>query len=139
VFTAKRAADGTIIKYKARYVCKGYTQQHGIDYDEVFAPVSKHSSFRVVMAHAAKYGRVTRQMDVKTAFLQSAVSELIYVKQLPSFVQFDDAGHELVMKLNKSLYGLKQSPRNWNKTINLYLLSIGFINSTADPCVYTLE
>ena len=107
VFTTKRAADGTVIKYKARFVCKGYTQQYGIDYSEVFAPVSKHTSFRVVMAHAAKYGRVTRQMDVKTAFLKSTVDELVYVKQPQGFEKIGADGEELVMKLNNSLYGLK--------------------------------
>jgi Reverse transcriptase (RNA-dependent DNA polymerase) len=136
LFNTKRLADGTVSRYKARYVCRGYTQQQGIDYNDVFAPVGKHTSFRVLIATAARNNYLIRHMDVKTAFLQSTVHETIYVNQPQGFEKFGGNGATLVMKLKRSLYGLKQSPRNWHSTVHQFLLSIGFTSSDADPCVY---
>jgi Reverse transcriptase (RNA-dependent DNA polymerase) len=136
VYATKRRADGTIIRYKASFVCRGLEQKYGVNFELVFAPVGKHTTLRVLLAYAAKYNYPTKQMDVKTAFLQSPVDEVIYVSQPQGYEQRGANGELLVMKLKKSLYGLKQAPRNWHKTFEAFLLSIGFTKSTADPCLF---
>lgn len=137
VFTVKRHADGSVDRYKARYVCQGFRQKHGIDYDEVFAPVGKHTSFRMLIAYAAFHGLSTKHMDVKTAFLNSDVDENIYVKQPEGYRIVGVDGRPEVLKLNKSLYGLKQAPRNWHRLIDRFVNVLGFKSSDADACVYS--
>ena len=97
------------VRYKARLVAKGYAQKKGIDYNEVFSPVVKHSSIRILLALEAQFNMELVQMDMKTAFLHGDLEEEIYITQPDGFKV---AGKEnWVCKLNKSLYGLKQSPR----------------------------
>ena len=99
------------VRYKARLVAKGYAQKEGIDYNEVFSPVVKHSSIRILLALVAQFNMELVQMDVKTAFLHGDLEEEIYITQPDGFKV---AGKEdWVCKLSKSLYGLKQSPRQW--------------------------
>ena len=101
------------IRYKARLVAKGYAQKDGIDYNEVFSPVVKHSSIRILLALVAQFNMELVQMDVKTTFLHGDLEEEIYITQPNGFKV---TGKEnWVCKLNKSLYGLKQSPRQWYK------------------------
>ena len=101
------------VRYKARLVAKGYAQKKGIDYNEVFSPVVKHSSIRILLALVAQFDMELVQMDVKTTFLHGDLEEEIYITQPDGFKV---AGKEnWVCKLNKSLYGLKQSPRQWYK------------------------
>lgn len=131
VFKVKIKADGTI-KRKSRWVIHGYRQQQGIDYDETYASVVKATSYRTIIAWAAKYGLRLTQMDVVTAFLYGLLDELVYVIQ--------PTGHEdgtgRVCKLLKALYGLKQAPRVWYSTIRSFLASLGFNNVSSDYCVF---
>ncbi len=134
VFKTKRKADGTVDRYKARLVAQGYSQEEGVDFDEVFAPVAKYKSIRTVLAIANQLNLDVHQMDVKSAFLNGELSEDIYMKQPEGFVNKKCPAK--VCKLKKSLYGLKQSARCWNLKIDEYLKASKYIQSEADPCIY---
>ena len=137
VYDVKRTTDGGIDRYKARLVAKGTAQKFGIDFNETFAPTAKLCSARIVLVHALQSSRHIRQLDVKTAFLYSDLEEELYVK-LPA--GFDgDQGNGLVKRCQKSLYGLKQSPRNWNKLLDTILKENGFKRSSADHSVYVKD
>ena len=137
VFKVKRNSDGSIARYKARLVARGFTQEHGVDYNETFAPTVRVMSLRVLMALVAFHDWEAEQLDVVTAFLEADIDEEIYMRQPEGYRQTDEHGVELVCQLQKSIYGLKQAPRNWNKTITTWLLQYGFTQSHVDPCVYT--
>ena len=122
--------------YKARYVAKGYSQIPGVDYHETFAPTARMSSIRVLVQHAVQNSMIVHQMDVKAAYLNAPIDCDIYVEQPKGYEKTGKNGEKLVCKLNKSLYGLKQSGRNWNATLHDYLSREGFVQSLADPCVY---
>jgi hypothetical protein len=81
IFKVKHAADGSIEKYKARFVAKGYSQVEGIDYEETFSPVARYSSIRSILALAAQMGWKIHQMDVKTTFLNGVIEEEVYIEQ----------------------------------------------------------
>jgi hypothetical protein len=134
VFKAKQAPDGSISRFKARLVAKGYSQKAGVDYDETFAPVVHRSSLRTLLSDAVERDMIIHQMDVQTAFLNGTLSEDIYMSQPEGFAE--PGKEQLVCKLNRSLYGLKQSPKCWNTVLDEYLKSIGFKQSAADNCVY---
>jgi len=126
--------DKNDVRYKARLVAKGYAQMEGIDYNEVFSPVVKHSSIRIMLALVAQLNLELVQMDVKTAFLHGDLEEEIYMTQPEGFRV---AGKEnWVCKLNKSLYGLKQSPRQWYKRFDKFMLGQKYTKSKYDHCVY---
>ncbi|CAB4039167.1 Retrovirus-related Pol poly from transposon TNT 1-94, partial [Paramuricea clavata] len=122
--------------YKARYVAKGYSQVPGVDYHETFAPTARMSSIRVLLQHAVQNDMIVHQMDVKAAYLNAPIDCDIFVEQPKGYEKVGGNGKKLVCKLNKSLYGLKQSGRNWNATLHNYLVKEGFMQSQADPCVY---
>ena len=134
VFKTKLNADGSINKYKARFVAQGYAQQHGIDYEETFAPVVKYVSLRTVLAIANQYNMEVHQMDVNSAYLNGDIDAEIYMKQPEGYVDPDNP--RKVCKLRKGLYGLKQGGRIWNEKIDKYLKSQGYTPSDADPCIY---
>jgi hypothetical protein len=134
----KRGSDGKVVRYKARLVAQGFSQRPGIDFEETFAPVARQSSLRVVLALAATEDWELDNMDVDTAFLQSPVEEELYIKQPRGFEQFDPGGEELVCQLERSIYGLKQSSRNWNQVVDTWLREYGFKPNAADQCVYVL-
>lgn len=137
VYKIKRDERGQVSRLKARLVAQGYCQEQGRDYQETFAPVARMTTFRVLMALAAYLDLELHGMDVHTAFLNSDVEELVYMKQPKGFEYYDDDGvTSLVCKLDKSIYGLKQSPRNWNKLADDWFKSYGFTPSQADPCLY---
>ncbi|WVZ92767.1 hypothetical protein U9M48_038809 [Paspalum notatum var. saurae] len=135
VFKLKRDEHGEVIKHKARLVAKGYVQRQGIDFDEVFAPVARMETVRVILAVAAHHGWSVHHMDVKTAFLNGDLQEEVYVTQPPGFTA---AGHEdKVLKLHKALYGLRQAPRAWNAKLDTNLHQLGFTRSKAEHGLYT--
>lgn len=134
VYKLKRDQNGEVTRYKARLVAQGFSQRYGTDYDEVFAPVVRQTTFRTLMSVAAKRRMVVKQYDVKTAFLHGNLEEEIFMKQPPGFAV---AGMEnKVCRLKKSLYGLKQAARSWNQRLNEVLEQAGFRRCESDPCLY---
>lgn len=134
VYKLKRDAKGEILKYKARIVAKGYVQKRGIDFEEIFAPVTRIETVRLLLALAAKNSWEVHHLDVKTAFLNGEVQEEIYVSQPEGFVK---RGNEhLIYKLLKALYGLRQAPRAWYAKLNQCLVDIGFSRCPYEHAVY---
>lgn len=121
-------------KYKARLVAKGYSQIPGVNYNDVFSPVVKHSSIRTFLSVVASHDLELEQLDVKTAFLHGELEEDIYMDQPEGFTV--PGKEKYVCKLKRSLYGLKQSPRQWNKRFDSFMLSHSFKRSKYDSCVY---
>jgi hypothetical protein len=115
---------GQIVKHKARLMAKGYVQWAGVDFEEVFAPVARLESVRLILAIAAHRGWEVHHMDVKSAFLNGDLEEVVYVTQPPGFTS-DGREHE-VYRLHKALYGLRQAPRAWNAKLDTSLTSLGF-------------
>ena len=139
VFSKKLLADGSLDKYKARICVNGNRQRAGVDYDpgELFAPVAKFTSFRVLVALAAANGWTLRQFDVETAFLYADLEEEVYVRPPKGFEEYDEEGNALVWLLHKSLYGLRQAPRNWREVFKRFLVEEqGLRQTQRDPCVY---
>ena len=136
VFKVKENADGTIAKYKARLVACGYTQIEGIDYSNTFAPVIKLSTIRALLALAAKQGYNITQADVVTAFLHAFMEEEVYMDQPQGFEKKGENGESLVCLLLRSIYGLKQAGRNWNKFLDTWFKKNKFKVGGADPCLY---
>ena len=134
VFKIKRNSEGHIDRFKARLVAKGFTQTQGVDYGEVFSPVARMTTIRSLLALANIHNFEIHQMDVRTAFLNGTIDYDVFMEQPEGYV---DVNHsEFVCKLNKSIYGLKQSARCWNNTLHSYLISSGYHRSSADSCVY---
>jgi hypothetical protein len=109
VFKVKKDPARNVVKYKARLVVKGYAQVHGIDYDEVFAPVARMETVKVLLALAAQGEWEVHHMDVKSAFLNGNLQEEVYVHQPPGFSDPKHPGK--VLRLKNALYGLKQASR----------------------------
>nr|KAJ0208302.1 hypothetical protein LSAT_V11C500255750 [Lactuca sativa] len=116
VFKVKRDPHGKILKHKARIVAKGYVQKQGIDYEEVFAPVARIETVRVILALAGCNGWHVHHLDVKSSFLNGKLEEEVYVSQPDGFVKRGEENK--VYKLSKALYGLKQAPRAWNACLD---------------------
>ena len=135
VFKGKTDGDGKVTTYKARLVAKGFSQRYGEDFDETFAPVVKHETIRVLFAIAAQNGMHVRQLDVKSAYLNGELEETIFMEQPEGFIQ--QGQEDKVLRLKKSLYGLKQSARVWNKTAANILKKLGFSPGNSDACLYT--
>ncbi|EWM20386.1 retrotransposon ty1-copia subclass [Nannochloropsis gaditana] len=133
--TDKRDQNGIIVRRKARFIAKGYSQEYGYNYLHTYAPVASMTRIRLILALACILDLELDNMDVDTAYLQSDL-EKIYVKQPPGYEQYGPNGEELVCRLHKSLYGLKQSGRNWHKKIDEWFRGYGFHSSSADPCLY---
>jgi hypothetical protein len=134
VFKTKRDAAGNISKYKAQLVAKGYVQQHGMDFDEVFTPVARLEFVQLQLAHAAGQGWPIHHMNVKSAFLNGELQEVVYIAQPPGFIV---AGEETkVLRLSKVLYGLRQAPRAWYAKLDTVLLALGFHHSESEHAVY---
>ena len=105
MFKKKINAQGKIETFKARLVAKGYRQKARIDYDEVFTPVTRMETIRLLISHVAQYKWKIHQMDVKSAFLNGVLEEEVYIEQPPGFMKIENEGK--MLKLKKALYGLK--------------------------------
>ncbi|KAK1414838.1 hypothetical protein QVD17_30597 [Tagetes erecta] len=125
---------GIVVRNKARLIAQGYTQEEGIDYEEVFAPVARLEAIRVFLAYASFMKFKVFQMDVKGAFLYGPITDDVYVKQPPGF-EDPDYPHR-VYKLSKALYGLHQAPRIWYETLSKHLLEHGFTRGQIDPTLF---
>ena len=121
-------------RYKARLVVKGFSQREGIDFDEIFSPVVKMSSIRVILGLAASLDLEVEQMDVKTAFLHGDLDKEIYMEQPEGFQV--KGKEDYVCKLHKSLYGLKQAPRQWYKKFESVMGKQGYRKTASDHCVF---
>ncbi|GKD66169.1 putative ribonuclease H-like domain-containing protein [Tanacetum coccineum] len=130
----KKDERGIMIRNKARLVAQGYTQEEGIDYDEVFAPVARIEAIRLFLAYASYKDFVVYQMDVKSAFLYGKIEEEVYVCQSLGFK--DPEFPDKVYKVEKALYGLHQAPRAWYETLSTYLLDNGFKRDKIDNTLF---
>eukprot|EP00253_Pinus_taeda_P011066 PITA_11066 len=136
IYKVKQAVDGSVEKYKARFVAQGFSQIEGIDYEETFAPVARYSSIRTILSLSAQMGWHILQMDVKTAFLNGVIEEEVYIEQPKGFEVFSSKSH--VCRLKRPLYGLKQVPRAWYTRIDSDFTGLGFSKSEADPNLYQI-
>ena len=134
VFKVTKDAAGNVVKHKARLVAKGYAQREGVDFDEVFAPVARLETVRVLIALAAHENWELHHMDVKSAFLNGYLKEEVYVSQPPGFQKSEVDSK--VLRLNKALYGLKQAPRAWNSRLDSELILLGFAKCSVEHAVY---
>ena len=134
VFKLKTEEKSSQPRYKARLVVKGFSQKEGVDFSEIFSPVVKMSSIRVVLGLAASMDLEIQQMDVKTAFLHGELEEEIYMEQPEGFQM--KGKEDLVCRLKKSLYGLKQAPRQWYKKFESFMGEHGYQKTTSDHCVF---
>jgi hypothetical protein len=130
VFTVKQNPEGKVERYKARLVASGYSQTYEIDYDETFARVAKMSTVRTLISCAANFGWPLHQLDVKNAFLHGDLQEEVYMEIPSDFSQYETIGK--VCRLNKSLYGLKQSPRAWFDRFRRALCDMGYKQCNGD-------
>ena len=126
--------DGKPSVYKARLGAKGFTQIHGLHYDETFAPVAMLRSVRIILAIAAFHDYEVWQMDVKTAFLNGYLEEVVYMVQPEGYV--DTKCPKKVCKLNRFIYGLKQASHSWNHRFDHVIKQNGFTRSVEEPCLY---
>ena len=133
VFTIKTLATGIIERFKARLVARGFSQVYGEDYTETFAPSARMDTLRLFLAIAAIEDLKCSQYDINNAFTESNLKELIYMAPLPGL----GVKKGRVLAMLRSLYGLKQAARDWNLLLKAELLKWGFIQSLADPCLYT--
>ena len=136
VYTLKQSKEAGQVQYKARYVAKGFSQVHGVDYHETYSPTTRFTSIRALLQKATNDKLHLHQLDVKGAYLNAPIDTDIYLQQPPGYEQ-SDHDTQLTCHLNKSLYGLKQSGRNWHSTLTTYLKKEGFTANDNDPCVYT--
>lgn len=133
LFKSKRDENGNVVRHKARLVAQGFTQKFGVDFDEVFAPVAKQVSLRTLLTIASRRGMIVKHVDAKAAYLHGILDETIYMKQ-PDM--YHTGGANVVCRLKRSIYGLKQSARVWNQRIDGVFKSMQFIPSKADPFLY---
>jgi len=132
VLTIKYKSDGSVDKYKARIVARGYAQVYGMDYNETYSPVVHGETVKLLLGAAAHNNWHIKQFDVKTAFLYGNLDEVIYLEEPDGFKTDKDN----VWLLKRSLYGLKQSPRCWNRKFDAFLKESNLTVSKLDPCVY---
>ncbi|WJX51852.1 hypothetical protein P8452_38016 [Trifolium repens] len=139
VYRNKLNEQGEVTRNKARLVAQGYSQQEGIDFTEIYAPVARLEAIRLLLSYAVNNDITLYQMGVKSAFLNGVISEEVYVKQPPGFEDVTNPDH--VFRLKKSLYGPKQAPRAWYERLSTFLVNNGFEKGQVDNTLFrkTLE
>jgi hypothetical protein len=121
VFLNKQDEHGVLTRNKARLVAQGFTQIEGLDFGETYAPVARLESIHILLAYATHHDFKLYQMDVKSAFLNGPLSELVYVEQPPGFEDPKFPNH--MYKLHKALYGLKQASKVWYECLKDFFFS----------------
>jgi hypothetical protein len=121
-------------RFKARLVAKGFDQRSGMDYTDTFSPVIKPSTIRIILALAVHFDWSIRQLDVSNAFLQGYLNEEVYMELPPRFI--DKRHPNLVCRLHKAIYGLKQAPCAWFTRLSNFLLELGFKGSLVDTSLF---
>jgi hypothetical protein len=134
VYKMKKGVDDKVERYKVRLVAKGYSQKEGIEFHEIFSPVIKIVSIRIVLTLVASLDLELEQLDVKTYLLHGYLDEEIYMEQPKGFVQ--NRNKKFFYRLKKSLYGLRKSPRQWYKKFDTFMMSQNYTRSEYDQCVY---
>jgi hypothetical protein len=134
VYKIKHAADGSVDKYKERFIARRFSQQEGKDYEETFSPVSRYTSIRAIISLITSMGWNLHQMDVKKYFLNGAIEEEVYIEKPQGFEVHSRDTH--IYRLKKSLYGLKQAPKAWYARMDNYLMRLGFSKSHEDQNLY---
>jgi hypothetical protein len=135
VFWNKQDENGVIVRNNARLVAQGYTQVEGLHFDETFALITRLEAFRILLAYANSHNIKLYQMNVKSAFLNGKINELVYVEQPPGFEDSKKPNH--VYMLSKALYGLKQAPRAWYERLQNFLVSKGLKIRKVDTTLFT--
>jgi len=134
VFRVKRKSDGSVDRFKARLIAKGFHQRPGLDYIDTFSPVVKPATIRTVLTISVMQGWSLRQLDVNNAFLHEKLHVIVYMIQPPGIKDLSNPNH--VCRLQKTIYGLKQAPREWYSTLKKTIMVLGFTNSKADSSLF---
>ena len=133
-FAHKLDDEGNVLNYKARFVAQGFTQTPGLDFHDTYSPTAKLSTLRTVLACRVNLGMLFNQMDIKTAYMNAPLQEDIYMEQPEGY----EKGKQMVCKLKRSLYGLRQSGRKWFECLSFHLFELNFKASLHNPCLLTL-
>ncbi|KAG8489332.1 hypothetical protein CXB51_017400 [Gossypium anomalum] len=136
LFKVKKNPDGTIDRRKARLVAKGCSQVPGCDFKETFSPVIKPATIRTILSIAVTKGWSLRQVDINNAFLNGDLTDEVFMQQPPGYVQSGPNSEQLVCRLTKALYGLRQAPRAWFLKLRQFLVSSGFVLSKSDASLF---
>jgi hypothetical protein len=136
-FKHKFNSDGSLDRYKARWVHRGFTQRPGVDYNETSSPLVKPATICTVLSPVVSRFWLVHQLNVKNAFLHDTLTETIYCSQPTGFV--DPTHPNRVCLLNKSLYGLKQAPRVWYSRFTTYITSLGFVEAKSDTSLFVFR
>ena len=133
VYSLKYSPDGSIARYKARLVARGFSQAYDLDYHETFSPVARLSSIRVLFSIALDQSWPLYHLDVSNAFLYGDLDEKVFMEQPPGYIAQGESSEVCLLK--KAIYGLKQSPRAWFHKFSQLLFSYGFVSTVSDPTV----
>ena len=138
IFKLKTDINGNIERYKARLVARGDSQIYGVNYTDTSSPVLSNTSLIILLCIATANNYIIENIDINTAFLYGNLKEDLYMK-IPPGIYENLSKKEYIIKLNESIYGLKQSSLNWYNTLKDYLLSLNFIQVTHEKCIFILK